>query len=114
MMSGPGMVVRLLKNARYVSGLALLCALAGQGHAQAIRSELSAQARATITISVSVKPTFAVSAPGGPFAVSSNVSPNVRYAVVRAAPESADGGQSGASGTAFAPEQDRLVLIVPD
>jgi hypothetical protein len=94
--------------------LALLCAFAGQSRAQSIRSELSSQARATITISVSVKPTFAVSAPRGAFAVSSNVSPNVRYAVVRAAQESADGGQSGASGTTFAQEQSRLVLIVPD
>ena len=120
-----------LSHLRRASLALLLFGVAiGPAHAQAIQSAMGSQARATVRITVSVRPTFTVSSPSSDLKVSSNTSTRLRYAVVvRSEPaptpalagESAEGRLSGA-GLASAQDamvraktpQQRLVLIVPD
>ena len=79
---GPEMPVRLLSLGRTTAGLALFGILAGHANAQAIGSPMGAQARATVRITVSVRPMFAISQSKEAVTVSSNASSSLRYAVV--------------------------------
>jgi len=74
--------VRLLSLGRTTAGLALFGILAGHADAQAIRSPMGAQARATVRITVSVRPMFAISQSKEAVTVSSNAPSSLRYAVV--------------------------------
>jgi hypothetical protein len=125
--------VRHLSLRIAVAGLVLLGTFGGPACAQSIRSQMGPQARATISISVSVRPMFTVSAPADTVKVSTNASSALRYSVMvqstlKPAPSLASAvGQDHPAGAAFealAPAPDalgrahddrgELVLIVPD
>lgn len=123
--------MRLPSTPKVALASALLGATIAPANAQSTRSELGAHARATITISASVKPTFSVSAPNDGLKISSNVSSQLRYAVVVKSEDAgtrmdvgeqhlaSSGLASGSStwaqnATSRLSGERRLVLIVPD
>src|SRR5690349_17283487 len=78
----PEMAVRVLSLGRAVAGLALFGLPAGHADAQSIQSSMGPQARATMRISVSVRPMFTVTQSENAVTVSSNAASSLRYAVV--------------------------------
>ena len=130
------MPVKLSKLGAVATGVLLVAATDGPAGAQSIRSQLGAQARATISISASVKPMFTVSTGPGALNISSNASANLRYQVVvqpvgrdasKASPPAMgdleqDRTSISASGSLRATQasrdasaaRDQILLIVPD
>lgn len=89
-----------------------------EASAQSSRSPMGPEARASITIRVSVSPTFSVSAPAKGLEVSSNASPQLRYAYLLQPARPAKSILGGASAEGTAPQPgvrgQQLLLIVPD
>jgi|SRR5579884_1770727 len=104
-----------LVNMRQAAAGICLLASFGSAHGQSIQSQLGPQARATISITVSVLPSFKVTNVAGAPSITSNAPSQLRYGLVTQ-PLQDSGPTSIAAGyrTKASANHDRLVLVVPD